>query len=92
MYYLTTALMYTHPDSSTYITFGEVLWRNLIPSTLGNIVGGGVFVAGISYMVYRERNIRHIVRVKCDSVCLFFKRVTPVSEDTKEGSTAQSRL
>lgn len=29
--------------------------NNLLPVTLGNIVGGAVFVAGVYYMVYRER-------------------------------------
>lgn len=29
--------------------------NNLIPVTLGNIVGGGIFVAGIYYLIYREK-------------------------------------
>jgi formate/nitrite transporter len=29
--------------------------NNLLPVTLGNIVGGAVFVAGVYYMVYREK-------------------------------------
>jgi len=31
------------------------LWSNLVPVTLGNIVGGGVMVALIYYFVYRHR-------------------------------------
>lgn len=34
------------------ITWATMLWNNLIPVTLGNIVGGGLFVACIYYFVY----------------------------------------
>jgi len=34
------------------LTWGGFLWRNLIPVTLGNIVGGGVFVATSYYLAY----------------------------------------
>jgi formate transporter len=30
------------------VTWGEFLWKNLVPVTLGNIVGGGFFV-GCAY-------------------------------------------
>ena len=33
------------------VTFGG-LWANLIPVTLGNIVGGALFVAGIYWFCY----------------------------------------
>ena len=32
------------------------LWSNLVPVTLGNIVGGGVMVALVYYFVYRRRH------------------------------------
>ena len=31
------------------------LWSNLVPVTLGNIVGGGVMVALVYYFVYRHQ-------------------------------------
>lgn len=34
------------------ITWATMIWNNLIPVTLGNIVGGGLFVACIYYFVY----------------------------------------
>lgn len=34
------------------ITWTTMLWNNLIPVTLGNIVGGAIFVACIYYFVY----------------------------------------
>jgi formate/nitrite transporter FocA (FNT family) len=33
-------------------TYGNFIMNNLIPVTLGNIVGGAVFVAGLYYLVY----------------------------------------
>lgn len=33
-------------------TYGNFIMNNLIPVTLGNIVGGGVFVAGLYYLTY----------------------------------------
>ncbi len=37
------------------LTFGAFLIRNLLPVTLGNIVGGGLFVGVMYWLVYRER-------------------------------------
>ncbi len=34
------------------ITWGTMLWNNIIPVTLGNIVGGAIFVACIYWFVY----------------------------------------
>ena len=33
-------------------TYGQFITANLIPVTLGNIVGGGLFVAGLYYLIY----------------------------------------
>ena len=55
MYILMTGLMYqdsAHPAYS--FTFGDVILRNLIPATLGNIVGGAIFVTGLFAFVHRE--------------------------------------
>jgi formate transporter len=30
----------------------DMLWRNLIPVTLGNIIGGGLLVGGIYWWIY----------------------------------------
>ena len=37
------------------LTFGAFLIRNLLPVTLGNIVGGGLFVGVMYWLVYHER-------------------------------------
>ncbi len=34
------------------VTIGQFLWNNLVPVTLGNIVGGSLLVGGIYYWVY----------------------------------------
>jgi formate/nitrite transporter len=36
----------------TLFTYGNFIMHNLIPVTLGNIVGGGLFVAGFYYFTY----------------------------------------
>ncbi|MGI6512739.1 MAG: formate/nitrite transporter family protein [Syntrophomonadales bacterium] len=36
----------------TLFTYGNFIMNNLIPVTLGNIVGGGFFVAGLYYLAY----------------------------------------
>lgn len=37
------------------LTWSGFFIDNLIPVTLGNIIGGGIFVAGVYYLVYREK-------------------------------------
>jgi formate/nitrite transporter FocA (FNT family) len=34
------------------LTWWGFLWKNLLPVTLGNMLGGGVLVAGVYWMVY----------------------------------------
>jgi formate/nitrite transporter len=65
MYFCLTGLMYTSTASSDqyYYTFGDFIAHNLIPSTIGNIIGGSFFVAGVYYYVYREHTataIKHM--------------------------------
>jgi nitrite transporter NirC len=45
-----TALLIEHPDT---ITWGGVI-HNLIPVTLGNLIGGGVMMAGVYYYLNRS--------------------------------------
>jgi len=42
------------------LTWSNFIIRNLIPVTLGNIIGGSFFVAGAYYVVYLERKYRNI--------------------------------
>lgn len=52
MFYIPMAMM-TGAD----FTVGEAIWNNFIPSTLGNIVGGGLFVgAAYSYLYGKKKN------------------------------------
>lgn len=37
-------------------SIGEVVWHNLVPAVLGNMVGGSVMVAGIFYAAYGHKN------------------------------------
>lgn len=34
------------------VTIIDMLWRNLIPVTIGNIIGGGLFVGGVYWWIY----------------------------------------
>jgi len=44
-------------NASAYddLTLSALLWRNLLPVTLGNIVGGGVFVGAVYWTIYCRR-------------------------------------
>lgn len=42
-------------EASPYLTTGGMIVRNLLPVTLGNIVGGVVFVAGLKWIVFLRR-------------------------------------
>jgi formate/nitrite transporter len=53
MFLVTLGLM-VKGDTVANGTFGEFIGLNLVPVTLGNIVGGGVFVAGAYYHTYYE--------------------------------------
>lgn len=52
MYYFFSALFAGAKYSITGFSFGRALINNLIPVTLGNVVGGTVFVALPYYLVY----------------------------------------
>jgi formate transporter FocA len=40
------------PDAHAGLTWGNFLIDNLLPVTIGNIIGGGVMVAGVYWMIY----------------------------------------
>ena len=48
MYFIPVAIFYGHPD----IGVGLYIWKSMIPTTLGNLVGGGVFVGGMYWYLY----------------------------------------
>lgn len=49
------ALTMTPEAVSSLYTYGNFFVNNLIPVTLGNIVGGGVFVGAIYWMIYLRK-------------------------------------
>eukprot|EP01155_Anaeramoeba_flamelloides_P002938 Anaeramoba_flamelloidesa1060128_55.p1 GENE.a1060128_55~~a1060128_55.p1 ORF type:complete len:296 (+),score=42.80 a1060128_55:34-888(+) len=51
MYYLPLALLIKAPNAS----FFKYFWNNLLPVTIGNIVGGSFFVATIYYYLYYQK-------------------------------------
>lgn len=51
MFYLPLAMLEGAP-----VTIGECLWRNILPATIGNIIGGAVFVGCLHWYLYRPRN------------------------------------
>ena len=48
MYFIPVAIFYGHPD----IGVGLYIWKSMIPTTLGNVIGGGVFVGGMYWYLY----------------------------------------
>lgn len=48
MYFIPTAIFYGHPD----IGVGLYIWKSMIPTTLGNVVGGALFVGGTYWYLY----------------------------------------
>ena len=48
MYFIPVAIFYGHPD----IGVGLYIWKSMIPTTLGNLVGGGLFVGGMYWYLY----------------------------------------
>ncbi|KAF6232802.1 hypothetical protein HO173_009016 [Letharia columbiana] len=48
MYFIPVAIFYGHPD----IGVGLYIWKSMIPTTLGNVVGGGLFVGGMYWYLY----------------------------------------
>ena len=48
MYFIPVAIFYGHPG----IGVGLYIWKSMIPTTLGNVVGGAIFVAGMYWYLY----------------------------------------
>ena len=48
MFFIPVAIFYGHPD----IGVGLYIWKSMIPTTLGNIVGGALFVGAIYWYLY----------------------------------------
>ncbi len=51
-YYFGVAMMHGGAEG---VTLGSVIWNNLIPVTLGNIIGGAVFVSGALWFALFKR-------------------------------------
>ena len=44
------------PDGLSHLTWARFLWANLLPVTIGNVIGGGLLVGAVYWFVYlRER-------------------------------------
>jgi len=52
MYFIPLAIFEGSPD----ITVGYYIWKSMIPSALGNIIGGGLFVGGMYWYLYLAGN------------------------------------
>lgn len=48
MFFIPNAIWYGHPD----IGVGLYIWKSLIPTTIGNIIGGGLFVGAAYWYLY----------------------------------------
>lgn len=48
MYFIPLAIFYGHPG----IGVGLYIWKSMIPTALGNLIGGGLFVGGIYWYLY----------------------------------------
>lgn len=52
MYFIPNAIFYGHPD----IGVGLYIWKSMIPTVLGNTIGGGLFVGAIYWYLYLTGN------------------------------------
>ncbi|MCJ1310116.1 hypothetical protein MMC25_003777 [Agyrium rufum] len=48
MYFIPMAIWVGHPQ----ITVGYYIWKSMIPTTIGNLLGGGIFVGGAYWYLY----------------------------------------
>ena len=48
MYFIPVAIFYGHPD----IGVGLYIWKSMIPTALGNTLGGGLFVGAMYWYLY----------------------------------------
>jgi formate transporter len=44
------------PEKLAHLNWGTFALNNLVPVTLGNIVGGGIFVAAVYWFIYLKKN------------------------------------
>jgi len=58
MYFIPMGLMLrgaTVTQSSVHLTWGGLFLRNLLPVTIGNVLGGGLFVGSLYWIAYMRR-------------------------------------
>ncbi|KAG8530588.1 uncharacterized protein KY384_005091 [Bacidia gigantensis] len=48
MFFIPCAIFYDHPD----IGVGLYIWKSLVPTLLGNLIGGGFFVGTVYWYLY----------------------------------------
>ena len=53
MFFIPTAIFYGSP-----VTWGEFIINNLIPATIGNIIGGSLLVGGAYWYIFGERKAK----------------------------------
>lgn len=51
-------LIQKSPSDFPLLTWGRFIWNNLIPVTIGNIIGGGGLVGAMYWVIYLRRNRR----------------------------------
>ena len=106
MFLLTTGLLYqgpAAPGSPPPFTFFDVVFRNLVPATVGNIIGGGGLVAGVLLFAYRSKPdaftslVRHSllselrVRHSCRPPCALARAAPQPRDRTRTPSWRQQR-
>ncbi len=53
MFYFTIGLL-----EGADVTVWQAIWNNVIPVTLGNIIGGSIFVGGLYWMIYSKNEFK----------------------------------
>lgn len=62
----------------TSASYGTFVWKNLIPSTIGNLIGGGIFVGGLCYYLYAFGEAEHL-KAKTPTVKIDWKKWSCIS-------------
>ena len=55
MYYIPAGMVMSGLTGGVGVSVGEFVMGNLLPVTLGNIIGGALMIGGMYYLIYKNK-------------------------------------